>query len=165
MRTKVRRVNLFDTVLGPLFRYLIRRSRRNSRPVTWRPPIRRLNKLLPWTMRNLRPQVTDIRGRSNIHYRSFDLIFDLFTVHIVLRGFEVDDIDFSSRQGGIRMKIDGLQQTLNIKFKRTSGLDLAIHSPSYDALDSFMREYHEEIDEYYGYARGNMQREPASNIL
>ncbi|HEV2137076.1 MAG TPA: hypothetical protein VGR47_22850 [Terracidiphilus sp.] len=143
---------MFDAALGPLFRYLIRRPRRNARPVAEKPPIARLKKRLPWTMRNLRPQVTGMRGRSDSHWRSFDLIFSTFRVHIVLRGFDPDDIVFSSRQGGIESRMDALQRALNIKFEKTSDLDLAIRNPSYEALDSFLCEYHEEIDEFYGFA-------------
>ena len=48
--------------------------------------------------------------------------------------------------------MDALQRALNINFEKTSDLDLTIRCPSYEALDSFLCEYHEEIDKFYGLA-------------
>ena len=106
---------------------------------------------MPWTMRNLRPEVTKMQGNSDSHWRSLDLIFSSFRIQIVLRGFEIDDLVFSAKDGGVEQNLEGLQRTLDLKFKKTSDLDLAIRSSSFATLDSFLREYHEEIDRFFGF--------------
>ena len=74
-----------------------------------------MERQLPWTMRELRPRITEMKGRSDIHYRSFELIFDTFRVEIILRGNELDEIRLGARNEAGGTRIDFVQNALAVQ--------------------------------------------------
>jgi hypothetical protein len=138
---------LFRSIIGRFFDFLVARSHRNSKPVQRRAPLSRLNKELPWTMRELHPQVSDVKGRSDNHYGTFDLIFEQFCVQFVLRGNDLDEIRIAGRGESNGTRIDHVQATLALRAGRKGGLQPLILD--YSGLDSFLKENHEALNELY----------------
>lgn len=95
-------------------------------------------------MRELRPKVTEIRGDSRTHYRSFELVFDSFGVEVILRGNELDEIRLKGPHDTIGTRIDYIQKGLS----RQPG-DLLPPILDYPDLDEFLRMNHRALGQYY----------------
>jgi len=115
--------------------------------VQWNAPLSLLKKQMPWTMQELRPQVSDIRGRSDIHYRTFDIRFEGFCVQIVLRGQELDEIRISDRGCGSGARIDHIQNVIASRVGSKGKVPNLVLN--YRDLDAFLKENHKALDAYY----------------
>jgi hypothetical protein len=138
---------LFNRIFGLLFGFWLTRARRNARPIAWKPPISRLNKQMPWTMRELHPRVTKIRGNSANQYREFELVFDRFRLRIVLLGSELDEILFVGPGEGWGTRVDHVQKELALKSGRSKEIQPVILN--YNELDEFLQAQYPALNEYY----------------
>jgi hypothetical protein len=131
-----------------VFKFLIRRARKKpAKALIWKPPTGRMKKLLPWTMRELRPRVTEIRGSSNTHYRSFEIVFDSFRVEIIWRGSELDEVRLKGPNDAIGTRIDYIQKALPRQpGSENEALPLILN---YNDLDEFLKMSHRALGKYY----------------
>jgi hypothetical protein len=141
---------LFGLIVGPW----LDRARRTGRPVTWKPPLSLLNKQLPWTMRELHPRVTSIRGNSAIQFREFELVFEHFSVRIVLSGSKIDEILLVGPGESWGTRIDDVQRELVLMSGNEGEIQPLILS--YSDLDAFLSKQHEALNKYY--SNGNDSR-------
>lgn len=82
-----------------------------------------------------------------MHYRVFDLIFEMFIVQVVLRGNEPDEIRIDGRNVAIKTRIDSVQNSFARKADKEVELGPIIYG--YRDLDEFLKENYESLNEYY----------------
>lgn len=136
----------FKGLLGR-FLFLILRPQRTPRPLRWKAPYSRVAKQLPWTIRELHPAVTEIRGNTRTAYRSFELVFDSYRVEVILRGSEIDEIRLKGPSDTIGTRIDYIQKAL----PRQQGSENTVFPLilNYSDLDEFLRVNDRALEQYY----------------
>ncbi len=149
MKTRSWTTKLLDPMIGPLFRYLVHKPRRNAKPITRQAPISRLNTEMPWTMNQLRPKVTEIQGSSDVQWSTFDLIFDKYRIEVVLLGKEPDEFRFDSKCADKMWKehYRNMRATDNNSAQRASHFSDGYVALSYIDLDEFLRRNHRTLEE------------------
>lgn len=115
--------------------------------MTWKPPIARLKKQMPWTMSELRPETTRIKGHSDLQWRTFELVFDSFRLEIVLRGNEPDEISILSGNNAVDNRAHLVQNCSAVEAAKMGELAPSIYG--YRELDEFLRAHYTDLASYY----------------
>ena len=130
-------------LLGSLHRWARRRR--------WRLQYARLERQMPWTIRNLRPRITPIKG-GKIQYSTFEMVFDHYRVEFILLGAELDEIRILGASEKIGSRIDNAQKRLSSASNRGVAHQTLILN--YGDLDDFLKDNHAELDEQYSRNKG-----------
>jgi hypothetical protein len=133
-------------LMFPLFRLMNNHARNNSRPIQKNAPMRLVNKKLPWIMRELKPEVTPIHGKSDSMWRTFELIFDSFRIQVIMRGNDTDGFMIGAKTvSATEMK------RLHEFIRENSGI-FVYQSPLvyyFSDLDEFMQENYKAVDLHF----------------
>jgi hypothetical protein len=131
------------SVLSPLLNLLDRWIRNRA----WRKQSRRIENEMAWTIAKLRPRITPLKGRPDLRYSSFELVFDRFRVQIILDGTELDEFRLVGASDVVGTRVDHVQRML--VSGNGLGTDSLALGMNYADLDEFLRDNYSAIEKYY----------------